>query len=461
MATAEHSIELPKNDRKEIFGWLMYDWANSVFYTSVIGVLLTPYLTSLAQKSVGLGGVVFNFGMFGSVVAESLTSFCLGISILSQVLVLPVLGAIADYTNLKKKMMAFFCYTGVIVSSFLFFITEDYYLVGAALMMVSNICYAAANVFYNSYLVDICTEDKRDKISSYGFATGYVGGVLILIINIMIISYHESLGITQSLAVRISMLSASLSWGIFALFTFFLVRSRGKTKEVPKGKNIITVGFGEVFKTLRDFTKLRYTLLFLIGYLFYNDGIQTVINQSSVFISQELFVARGLEINQSLLLTIFLIAQISALFGAFIFEYISRFLGAKRTIIICLMIWCGIVIFAYGFLQTQNQALIMGAFIGQVLGSTQALSRSLFSKMIPHGREASFFGFYEISEKGTSWMGQITFTIVIGMTGSFRQAILALIIFFVIGMIILIFTNTTRAIEEARAMHDEPGADNG
>lgn len=458
MATVENQL-LPKNNRKEIFGWLMYDWANSIFYTTVIGTLLTPYLTYLAQESVGKGGVVFNFGMFGNVVAESLTSFCLGISILSQVMFLPLLGAIADYTNLKKKMMAFFCYTGVVVSSFLFFITEESYITGAVLMMVSNVCYAAANVFYNSYLVDICTEDKRDKISSYGFATGYVGGVLMLIANILTISYHETLGITQSQAVRVSMLCASIAWGVFALFLFFLVRSRGKTKEIPAGKNIVTVGFSEVWHTIKDFRKLKYTTLFLVGYLFYNDGIQTVINQSSVFLSQELFVARGLEIDQSMLLIIFLVAQVSALFGAIIFERISRLLGTKWTIMICLLIWCGIVVFAYGFLQTVNQALIMSAFIGQVLGSTQALSRGLFSKMIPKGREASFFGFYEISEKGTSWMGQITFTIVIGMTGSFRQAILALVVFFVVGFLILLFTNTDRAIAEANALHDRLGQD--
>jgi UMF1 family MFS transporter len=447
-----------KNDRREIFGWLMYDWANSIFFTTVIGVLLGPYLTALAQNSLGKGGVVYDLGFLGSVVAESLVPFSLGMATLSQVFFLPLLGAIADYTHLKKRMMAFFCYAGVVVSSFFFFITGDSYKIGAILMMVSSVCYAAANVFYNAYLVDLTTEDRRDRISSYGFATGYAGGLIMLIVNMATVYYHEQLGISTSRAVRISMLAASLSWGIFAVITFYLVKSRGATKKVPPGQNIVTIGFFEVFKTLKDFLKLRYTLLFLIGYLFYNDGIQTVINQSSVFIAQELFVSRGLETDQSFLLFIFLIAQISALAGSMAFEYIARFLGAKYTVIICLLIWCGIVIFAFAFFETKTQALVMGACIGLVLGSTQALSRSLFSQMIPAGRESSFFGFYEISEKGTSWIGLLTFTIVIGITGSFRYAILTLIAFFVIGMIILLFTDTDRAIAEAKAVIDPPGS---
>ena len=190
-------------------------------------------------------------------------------------------------------------------------------------------------------------------------------------------------------------------------------------------------------------------MLFLIAYLFYNDGIQTVILQASVFISYELFTAKGLPVDNSFLIIIFGIAQISAFAGALIFERIARFLGAKRTIILSLIIWCGIVIYAYGFFATSTQAYILGGFIGMVLGSAQALSRSLYSQMIPVGRESSFFGLYEISEKGTSWMGQLMFTIIVGATGSFRSAILGLIFFFIVGSVILLFTDTTKAIHEA------------
>ena len=438
-----------KNDRREIFGWLMYDWANSAFYTTVISVLLGPYLTALAQANVGEGGTVFDLGFFGSVTAESLVPTALALSVVAQIFLLPVLGSIADYTNLKKRLMAFFCYLGVVASSFLFFITETSYLWGCLLMIIANMSFAAANVFYNAFLVDITTEDMRDKVSSYGFALGYASGVAVLVLNLLLINFAEQLGITRGFAVRLSMLIASLWWGFFALVTFYLVRSRAAVKKPPQDKKLIAAGFIEVWHTLKELKKLRYTMLFLIAYLFYNDGIQTVILNSSVFLSQELFDAEGRKTNQSFLFGIFLVAQICALVGAIVFERISRFIGAKKTIIVCLLIWCGIVIFAYGFLANTFQAWIMSGFIGLVLGSTQALSRSLYSQMIPVGRESSFFGLYEISEKGTSWLGQLIFGIVVASTGSYRQAILALIFFFVVGSVILLFTDTTKGIHAA------------
>lgn len=439
---------MPKNDRREIFGWLTYDWANSAFFTTVVTVLAGPYLTALAQDDVGKGGTVIHLGSFGSITADNLFTSTLGVSIFLQVFLLPVLGSIADFTPMKKKMMAFFCYFGVVCSSLLFFITGTNYLLGCLFILISNICFAATNVFYNSFLVDLTTEDKRDKISSYGYASGYVGGLIMLILNLAMINFAPSLGIDKGLAVRISMLAASLWWGVFAAVTFVLIKTR-QPEQDAKGKNLIKVGFIEVWRTMRELAGLKYTLLFLCGYLLYNDGIQTVILNSSIFLSQELYVSKGLESDPMFLLGIFVIAQVSALIGALIFERISRVIGAKRTIIVCLSIWSGIVVFAYGFLQTAFQAQIMAVFIGLVLGSTQALSRSLFSQMIPKSRESAFFGLYEISEKGTSWLGNLVFAVVVGTTGSYRHAILALIVFFVLGMVILLITNTTKAIHAA------------
>jgi len=436
-----------KNDRKEIFGWMLYDWANSAFFTTTIGVLIGPYLLGLAQNAVGEDGVILDL-LFFKVTPKGLPAFCTAISVISMVVVLPVLGAIADYTHLKKHLMAIFCYAGVIAGALLFFVTESYILC-CVLFIASSMFFAASNVFYNAYLIDITTEDQRDKVSSYGYGLGYISGFVMLVLNLIFISNAESLGFTTGGAVRVCFLAAALWWGVFAAITFLLLKTRIAIKSVPDSKNIITVGFGELWQTLKELNRLRYTKLFLIAYLFYNDGIQTVILQSSVFISYELFTSKGIETDNSFLLIIFAIAQISAAAGAFIFERIARFLGGKRTIILSLFIWCAIVIYAYGFFSTKFQAYFMGAVIGMVLGSAQALSRSLYSQMIPAGRESSFFGLYEISEKGTSWMGQLMFTIIVGATGSFRQAILGLIVFFVIGSIILLFTDTTRAIHEA------------
>jgi MFS transporter, UMF1 family len=443
-----NTTNFPKNDKREIFGWMMYDWANSAFFTTVIGVLLGPYLINLAQKSVGEDGVILDLYLF-SVTPKGLPAFCIAISVVSMVIFLPILGAIADYTHLKKKMMAFFCYLGVVASSLLFFAKGDSYLYASLLMIIANMSFAAANVFYNAFLIDITTPDKRDKISSYGYGAGYIGGVVMLVLNILLIKNADFFGLTTELAVRISFLIASLWWGVFGFISFSLIKTRGTDKSIPSEKNIVTVGFTELWQTLKELRRLRHTMIFLIAYLFYNDGIQTVILQSSVFLSYEFFTSKGLKEDNSFLLGIFLVAQVSALIGAIVFERIARIIGSKQTIILSLIIWCGIVIYAYAFLQNLYQAWIMGASIGLVLGSAQSLSRSLYSQMIPSGRESSFFGLYEISEKGTSWMGQLLFTIIVGATGSFRHAILGLIVFFVIGSIILLFTDTTRAIHEA------------
>ena len=438
------------NQPREIFGWMMYDWANSAFYTTVIAVLLGPYLVAIAETSVGKDGLILDLGLF-RVTTGGFPAFCLAISVVSMVVFLPVLGAIADYTHLKKKLMAIFCYLGVVASSLLFFVTGDSYVIGGILMIVANIGFAAANVFYNAFLVDITSEDRRNRVSSYGYGAGYIGGFLMLVGNLALIENAEALGITKSFAVRLSFLIASIWWGLFAFISFRLIRNRSAAKEIPENRTIVTIGFAELWETLKELRRLRYTALFLVGYLFYNDGIQTVILQSSVFLSQELFTSaeREASADQGFLITIFLIAQLSAFVGALLFERIARRLGAKWTILISLAIWCGIVIYAYGFLANRTQAYVMAVFIGLVLGAAQALSRSLYSQMIPVGRESAFFGLYEISEKGTSWMGQLLFTIIIGATGSFRHAILGLIVFFVVGSVILLFTNTERAIHEA------------
>jgi UMF1 family MFS transporter len=251
--------------------------------------------------------------------------------------------------------------------------------------------------------------------------------------------------------VRISFLIAALWWGGFALLTFTRLKTRGAAREIPAGENYFTISIKELGTTLRQLARLRHTAQFLIAYLLYNDGIQTVINISSLFLAQELFVARGLPEDNAFLLKIFLLAQLMAMIGSFAFEFISRKTGAKNAILMSLVIWSGIVIYAYSFMQESWQAWILGAAIGFVLGGSQALSRSLFSQMIPEGREASFFSLYEISERGTSWIGPMVFGIVASATNSYRQAILALIAFFIVGMILLFFTNTDKAIAEANS----------
>jgi UMF1 family MFS transporter len=446
------------NDRREIFGWIMYDWANSAFYTTVVSTLLGPYLTALAQHSLGdPNGVVLSLGPLGSVTAKSFFTQCVSIAVGSQVFLLPILGAVADYSRLKKRLMAVFCYGGVVSTCLLFFVTGDLYWLGGLLFILANVCFGAAVVFYNAFLPEITTEDMRDKVSSRGFAWGYLGGGLLLALNFLLVAQAArvfgplglSEGDARGLAVRVSLLSAGIWWGGFAVITFRRLKSRAPEREMPKGRSYLTIGFTELVSTFRELGRLKQTLRFLVGYLLYNDGIQTVISAASVFLAQELFISRGLPDNPAFVLGIFLMVQFIAFGGSLLFERIAAWLGTKRAILVSLVVWSGIVIYAYALLQTTGQAWVMGAMIGLVLGGSQALSRSLFSRMIPRGREASFFGIYEISERGTSWMGPQVFSIVVASTGSYRQAVLSLIIFFIAGMLILLFTDTDRAVRDA------------
>lgn len=449
---------LEKNNPREIFGWKIYDWANSAFSTTIAGALYGPYLTEITQKAVGENGVVFSLGPIGAITSKSFFPTCVSVAVFLQIFVLPILGSIADYSNLKKKLLAVFCYTGVTATCLMFFITGNLYWLGGLLFIIANLAFGAALVLYNGFLNEITTEDQRDKVSSRGFAYGYLGGGLLLALNFLLVMNSGKLGIDQYLAVRISLLSAGVWWGGFALLTFSRLRSRTAEKTLPSGQSYLTVGFVELGRTFRELARLRSTLRYLIGYLFFNDGVQTVISMASVFLSQELFISKGIPTDQSFLLGIFLLVQFVAIFGALIFERLAYAIGTKRAILVSLVIWSGIVIYGYGFLQTTRDAWAMGALIGIVMGGSQALSRSLFSRMIPKGREASFFGLYEVSERGTSWLGPLIFGIVVAITNSYRQALLSLIALFVIGTVILYLTDTDRAIHEAGNLLPEEAA---
>src|SRR5712691_8459568 len=449
---------LDKNNPREVFGWKMYDWANSAFYTTVVGALYGPYLTELTQRTVGENGVVVSFGPIGAVTAKSFFPTCVSVAVFLQIFLLPILGAVADYSNLKKRLMAVFCYIAVAANCLMFFVAGRLYWLGGLLFIIANLGFGASIVFYNGFLGEITTEDQRDKVSSRGFAYGYLGGGLLLALNFLLVKSAPRLGMDPYMAVRISLLSAGVWWGSFALITFATLKTRAAEKLLPPGKSYLTVGFSELGRTFRELARLRHTLKFLVGYLFYNDGIQTVISMASVFMAQELFTSRGLQTDQSFLLGIFLMVQFVAIAGALLFERLAYAINTKRAILISLVLWVIVVIYGYGFLHTTTEAWVMGAIIAIVLGGSQALSRSLFSRMIPAGREASFFGIYEVSERGTSWLGPLTFGAVVAATNSYRQALLSLISFFIVGIIVLYLTDTNKAIHEAGNLLPEEAA---
>jgi UMF1 family MFS transporter len=446
-------------DRREIFGWLMYDWANSAFQTTVLTVLIGPYLTALAQQAVGPNGVVMTLGPLGAVTAKSFFPYCISIAVFLQVCMLPLLGSAADDGRLKKPLMTAFCYVGATATCLMFFVDADTYIAGGFLLIVANLCFGATLVLYNAFLNEVAPLPLRNAVSSRGFALGYLGGGLLLALNLGLLLGAGALGITRGLAVRLSLLSAGLWWGGFATITFARLKARGPAERpLDAARGRLAAGMSAARAVLKrlgsafaELAHLPHTLRYLAGYMLFNDGIQTVIAISSVFLAQELFVARGLPADESFLIGLILMVQFVAFGGALLFERIARVVGTKNAILLSLVIWTGIVIYAYGLLENTTQAWVMGALIAIVLGGSQALSRSLFSQMIPTGREASFFGLYEISERGTSWIGPLIFGIVVGRTNSYRQAILSLIVLFVAGFLVLALTDTDRAVRDASA----------
>jgi UMF1 family MFS transporter len=348
--------------------------------------------------------------------------------------------------------MASFCYTGSAATCLLFFVSGDRYLLGGALLVAANLCFGASLVLYNAFLNDIASEDRRDRVSSRGYALGYLGGGILLLLNLALVQNAAGIGIDEGLAVRLSLASAGLWWGGFAAITFRRLQGRRPARVPPHGgRSIVGAALHALGGSLRALTRLPQTLRYLLAYMLFNDGIQTVIAMASLFLSQELFVARGLPEDQSFLIGLILMIQFVAFGGAHLFERTAAIVGAKRAILASLVIWTATIVYAYGWLQTTRQAWLMGVVIAMVLGGSQALSRSLFSQMIPPQHEASFFGVYEIAERGTSWIGPLVFGIVAAATNSYRDAMLSLIALFLGGIALLLLTDTERAIRDAAA----------
>ncbi len=427
---------------REQVGWYFYDWANSAFSTTVVSVFLGPYLTAVTKAAADASGFVYPLGI--PIRADAFFPYMVSLSVLLQVFVLPVMGAVVDYTHLKKRLMGIFAYIGAFSAMGLFFLNGTNYLLGGTLFVIANLSFGASIVCYNAFLPEIATPNERDRVSSYGWAIGYLGGGILLALNLVFFSMREQFGISSSDAVRISLASAGVWWALFTLLPLSRLQNRQPQRKLPPGERYLTVGFKQLGRTLRNLPRYPQTMLFLVAYLLYNDGIQTVIALSAQFGSEEL----GMTADE--LPPLFLMVQFVAFFGALFFGYLARWVGAKRAIIISLVIWTGVTIYAFSpLLQTGRQFFVMGAVIALVLGGSQALSRSLFSQMIPKGQETEYFGLYEVSERGTSWLGPLLFGLAIQFTDSYRISVLALGIFFIAGLILLPMVNVRRAILEA------------
>ncbi|KQS65768.1 MFS transporter [Modestobacter sp. Leaf380] len=434
-----HAPSAPPVDRalrRERTGWYSYDWAMSVFNTSVTTVFLGPYLTSVARDAAGPDG---ELGFLG-IDPGSWFSFVLSFSVVVQVVVLPVTGAIADRTGRRRELLGGFAALGALSCTGLFFVSDGRYLLGAGLFVLANISFGAATVVYYAWLPDLAAPDERDRVSSRGWAVGYVGGALLLAVHLVLYVSRDSLGLTEGEAVRICLATAGLWWGTFTVFTV----SRLRNRPVAAGVGRTGSGFKQLATTLREMRAFPLTLWFLGAYLLFNDGVQTVISLSALYATEEL----GLD--QSVLTGAILMVQVVAIAGALGLGRVAARYGAKRTVLGCLVAWTLVLVAAFTLQEgAAAQFYALAAVIGLVQGGTQALSRSLFSHLIPLGKEAEYYGFYEISDRGTSWLGPLAFGLTYQLTGSYRLAIISLVVFFVAGFVLLARLPMRRAVLEA------------
>jgi UMF1 family MFS transporter len=439
---------------REQRAWFFYDWANSAYITTVATVLIAPYLTSVAERAAcGYVGSVErrceeHLSVFGlSVSAGSLVFYVVTVSTLISAFVLPFVGAIADRVQSRRKLMGRLAWSGAAVTALLFFVTGSNWQLGCVLLIVANILYGASIVVYDALLIDIAGPDDRDRVSSRGWAFGYLGGGLLLALNLVFVTV-KPFGLTTELAVRISLLSAALWWAAWTIIPYRRIVDRPPAAAAVPGSltptSLARGSFGQLWHTLREMRQYPQTLLVLVAYMIYNDGIQTGIYSASVFGEKEL------GFGSSVMIAVILVVQIVAFLGALVFGQIAARIGSKRTVLFGLTIWTVMVLIAFQLpVGKIVPFLLTAAGIGLVLGGTQALSRSFYSQFIPRGREAEYFSLYQACERGTSWLGTLVFGLVHQATGSYRPALLAIVAFFIVGGLLLWRVDARRGIDEA------------
>ncbi|WP_433226422.1 MFS transporter [Microtetraspora malaysiensis] len=456
--------ETPKARLREQRGWYFYDWANSVFYTTIISVFLGPYLIPVAKAAacgkdfpgMPVDACVADFdrlatGELGFVDVLGLDirpaayfGLVMTVSVLVQIVALPVVGALADHTGRKKELLGGFAYVGALATMGLYFVEGDRYLLGGVLFTVANLSYGASVVVYDSFLPQISTPDERDRVSSRGWAIGYLGGGLLLALNLALYLGRDSFGVSEGMAVRISMMSAGMWWAIFTVVPLLALRNRPVPAHETTALRSVRGSFRQLGRTIAELRRYPRTLLFLVAYLVYNDGVQTVIGNSAAYASEALKLSKDVQISAILMV------QFVAFGGALLLGALAARYGTKRTILASLVLWTAIVVVAV-FLEegAAAQFYAMGFGIAIVLGGTQALSRSLFSQVIPRGKEAEYFSLLQISDKGSAFLGSLTITLALQFSNSYRIAIVSLVVFFVLGFGLLVAVNVPRAIREA------------
>lgn len=421
---------MEKNNAKITRAWCFYDWANSVYSLVIISTIFPIYYGAVAGGYQGTGMVRFlGFEVDSSV----LFSYCISAAYLLIALVNPVLTAIADYSGRKKLFLQVFCYIGALSCAGLFFFTRETFTISMFLFMLAAMGWTGSIVFYNSYLPDIATEDRFDQLSAKGFALGYVGSVLLLVFNLALVLQPAWFGLdpaNTSLPPRISFLATGIWWLGFAQYTFYYLPKYAYSK--PRQGHWLLNGFKELKTVFGQVRRLGMLKRFLMAFFFYSMGVQTVMYLATIFGDKEL------KLEASKLIATILILQLVAIAGAYGFAALSRRIGNIQTLALAVLFWVGICIGAY-FVYTEYAFYALAACVGLVMGGIQSLSRSTYSKFIPADTRdtASFFSFYDLTEKMGIVLGTFAYGAIAQLTGSMRNSILVLMSFFIIGFFFL------------------------
>ncbi len=429
-------------DRPELRAWAMYDWAVSAVQTTIMVAVFPVYFGNIAKGHLSDSGAT-------QAIATANTIVAIVLAILS-----PVLGAVSDYVAAKKRMLGAAMIIGATAVAGMFFVQEGDYRLALVLFVISLIGATASTVFYDALLPHIAEQHEIDRVSSAGYAVGYVGGGLLLALNLAWIARPAWFGLPagpglssadRTLPVRLALLSVAVWWVVFSIPLFRRVPEPPRTREPDelKGGSVLVVPFVRVVETFRALRGYKQAFLMLLAFMVYNDGIQTIQKMAAPY-------GKEIGIADSTLIASILIVQFVGFPFAFLFGAIAGRIGAKPTIFIGLLVYAGISILGF-YMRTAAHFVLLSVMVATVQGGTQALSRSLFASLIPAHKSGEFFGFYSVFEKFASIFGPLLFWITIATTGNSRNAILSVILFFAIGALVLSRVRVSEGQEAARA----------
>ncbi|MFO0323326.1 MAG: MFS transporter [Bacteroidota bacterium] len=434
------------DNQKIIRAWTFYDWANSVFPLVITSAIFPNFYDAVTvTKDVVTGQVISHNVMFLGVEFENqnIYSFVYAFALFIVVLTSPILSGIADYLGNKKFFLQFFCYLGAISCMGLCFFDKNYLELSFVPFILATIGYWASVLYYNSYLPQIASPENQDKVSARGFALGYFGSSILLIIcliGIIVFKYDE---VTHTgFKAKNSFLLVGFWWIIFAQYTFRFLPKKSHNHQKVARKDLFYKGFKELTKVYTQIKLMPQLKRFLSSYFFYNMGVQTIMVVAVLFARNEIDWGIGEEsekIKTSSLIISILIIQFVGIAGSFIFSWLSKLIGNIKTLITTILIWIFICIYTFSLVNTPFEFYVVAFLVGLVMGGVQSLSRSTYSKYLPETDDhTSFFSFYDVLEKLGMILGTISFGLISQLTGGMRNSILSLITFFIIGLIIAI-----------------------